>query len=84
MTKRVFTVKAIWDKDASVFYSESDIEGFHVEAPTVEEFEAIMFDVAAELIVANHISALEIAEKPFKELLPAIIWQRPNNAEAAA
>lgn len=56
--KRVFTVEAIWDDEAKVFYSESDISGLHIETKTLEEFEEVMNDVAAELIVANHMSAV--------------------------
>ncbi len=55
MVKRTFFVKAVWDPEAKVFYSESDIEGFHIEADTVDEFEEIIFDTAIDLIVANHI-----------------------------
>ncbi len=31
--KRTFTVKAIWDNEAQVFYAQSDIEGLYIEAP---------------------------------------------------
>lgn len=47
-------VKAVWDAEAEVFYSESDIEGLHIEAATLDEFEAIMLDAAPELIMVNH------------------------------
>ena len=47
-------VRAVWDAQAEVFYSESDIEGLHIEAATLDEFEAIMLDVAPELIMVNH------------------------------
>ena len=30
--KRSYGVTAVWDADAQVFYSESDIKGLHVEA----------------------------------------------------
>ena len=29
--KRCYFVKACWDEDAHVFWSESDIEGLHIE-----------------------------------------------------
>ena len=32
---------------------EHDITGLHIEAETIEAFEAILFDVAADIIVAN-------------------------------
>lgn len=55
--KRVFTVKAIWDDEAQVFCAQSDIEGLHIEAASLDEFEAIMLDAAPELIMVNHRSA---------------------------
>lgn len=84
MTKRTFFVKAVWDDEAKVFYCQSDIIGLHVEAATVDEFEAVVLDVAVELIVANHISAADLAEKPISELIPVILWQRPEVLSAAA
>ena len=47
--KRTFSVKAIWDDEAQVFYAQSDIE-----AASLDEFEEIMLDAAPELILANH------------------------------
>ena len=82
--KRSFTVKAVWDNEAGVFYSVSDIEGLHIEAVTLDEFEEIMMDAAPDLIVANHISAPDIAEYPLKDLIPAILWQRPAAEERNA
>ena len=76
--KRTFVVKAIWDDDAGVFYSESDINGLHIEAETVDEFEAIMMEVAPELIMENHVTDADLAEKPTRDLVPAIVWQRPE------
>jgi hypothetical protein len=32
--KRTFFLKAVWDEEARVFYSESDIEGFISRRPT--------------------------------------------------
>lgn len=81
--KRVFTVEAIWDDEAKVFYSESDISGLHIETKTLEEFEEVMNDVAAELIVANHMSAEQIASVPLRDLVPTIIWKKPSLASAA-
>ena len=40
--KRSCVVTAIWDADARVFYLESDIKGLHVEADTLEAFEALV------------------------------------------
>ncbi|MGF9562736.1 DUF1902 domain-containing protein [Neorhizobium sp. JUb45] len=52
--KRSFFVHAIWDDEAKVFYSESDIDGLHIEAPTMDVFEEVVLDVAADMIAANH------------------------------
>ena len=33
--KRKYLVTAIWDEEAQVFYSKSDIHGLHIEAETL-------------------------------------------------
>jgi hypothetical protein len=82
--KRTFFVKAVWDDEAKVFYSESDIDGLHIEAPTVDAFEDVLFDAAIDMIVANHISASDLANTPIRDLIPAILWERPASIPAAA
>lgn len=84
MTKRAFTVRAVWDDEAKAYYSESDIVGFHIEAATLDEFEAIMRDVAPDLIVANHISKPELATTSLSDPIPMILWERPAERDAAA
>ncbi|MGE0409884.1 MAG: DUF1902 domain-containing protein [Amphiplicatus sp.] len=84
MSKRTFFVRACWDAEAKVYYAESDIEGLHIEADTIEEFESVMMDLAPELIVVNHFEASELARTPLKDLMPAILWQRPENDPACA
>ncbi|MBO6725759.1 MAG: DUF1902 domain-containing protein [Rhizobiaceae bacterium] len=84
MHKRTFSVKAIWDDEASVFVAETDIIGLHIEAATIEEFEAVMMDVAPELIMANHVSAADLANCRPEDLVPAILWQRPEPTLATA
>lgn len=74
--KRTFNVKAVWDDEAQVFYSQSNIQGLHIEAASLDEFEAIIIEEAPELIMANHRSLSEVAEHPLKDLIPAILWQR--------
>lgn len=56
-----FTVTAIWDAEAGVFYSQSDIPGLHVEAATFDEFVALVRDLAPEMIADN----LPQAKGPF-------------------
>lgn len=82
--KRVFRVKAVWDAEAEVFYSQSDIDGFHIEATDLDEFEAIMMDVAPELIVLNHRTAAENGECSLKESIPVILWQYRETENAGA
>lgn len=82
--KRTFAVKAVWDEEAQVFYAQSDIEGLHIEAASLDEFEEIMLDAAPELIMANHRTASEIFEHPLKDLVPAILWQRSETKKEMA
>lgn len=77
MTRKAFTIRAIWDNEAGVYYSDSDIIGLHVEAKTLDEFEEVIFDVASELVVANHLSGEDLVGKSLTDLLPAIVWERP-------
>lgn len=78
MANLSFFIRACWDDEAKVFYSESDIKGLHIEAATIEEFEEIMHDVAAELIISNHVTPEAISSTPFKDLIPSIFWNRPD------
>lgn len=77
MSNRSYYVTALWDEDAKVFYSDSDIRGLHVEAATLREFDDIVKDTAIELIIANHISAEDLATKSIKDLIPSIFRNTP-------
>lgn len=68
-----FFVKAVWDEEARVFYSDSDIVGLHIEAETIEEFREVLVDVAPELILANHVTNDDLLTKPLRDLVP-VIW----------
>jgi len=48
----------------------------------LDEFEEVLKDVAADLVFANHISAEEMASTPIKDLVPAIVWERPRDQAA--
>lgn len=48
-----FYVKAIWDADAGVWCSESNILGLVVETATLSEFEALARHFASELLAEN-------------------------------
>lgn len=82
MAKRIYSVTAHWDDEAKVFYSDSDIIGLHIEAATLEEFEAVMMDVAPGLVIANHVSRDELASLAPEDIIPAILWQRPTGKAA--
>lgn len=84
MTKRSYSVRAIWDEEAGVYYADSDIIGLHIEATNLDEFEQVMMDVAPGLVIANHLSEEELLSTPLKDLIPAILWQRPAVAGADA
>ena len=84
MSNRTFYIKAIWDDEAKVFYSESDISGLHIEAETLEEFEALIHEHALALVIDNHISKADIAGKTLLDLIPAILWQPPSGHEHRA
>ncbi len=76
--KRSYVVTAVWDADAQVFYSESDIRGLHVEADTLEAFEALIGDLTPDLIVENYLSPVESDTTPFREIIPSIVIRRPD------
>jgi len=77
MAKRTFFVRAAWEEEAGAFVSESDLIGLHIETATLDEFEDILKEVGPELIVANHLTAAELGEKPYEDQIPTILWQRP-------
>ncbi|MBN9305596.1 MAG: hypothetical protein BGO82_03790 [Devosia sp. 67-54] len=80
--QKSFYVRALWDDDVKRWYSESDIHGLAIETDTLDEFEEVLFDVAADLIIANHFSKDDIASMPLRELMPAIVWERPREKAA--
>jgi hypothetical protein len=48
-----FSVQAIWDDEAGVFYSQSDLAGLHVEAKTFDAFVQLVHDLAPEVVADN-------------------------------
>ena len=75
-----FFVKAVWDKEAKVFYSDSDIVGLHIEAETLEEFRNVLLDIAPELILANHVTNDDLLTKSLRELVP-VIWSSTDGEQ---
>lgn len=82
MPQRLFNVSAKWDEEAQVYFSESDIIGLHIEAPDLDAFEDVLMDVAPGLIVANHLTADALAGGKPEDLIPAIVWHRPEGKAA--
>ena len=52
-TRKSYYVKALWDPESEVWYSESDIPGLVVEANTLSEFEKLMMELAPEMLAEN-------------------------------
>jgi Domain of unknown function (DUF1902) len=48
-----FKVTAVWDAEAKVFTSSSDIPGLVVEADTFEEFVSLVEALAPEMLTSN-------------------------------
>jgi hypothetical protein len=55
---KAFTVTAVWDPEAEVFTTKSDIPGLVVEAATFEELVDLIGSLAPEVIAANVPGAL--------------------------
>jgi len=78
MLKRTYRVEAVWDDEAKVYYSKSEVDGLAIEAATLDEFEEIMLELAPELIMVNHVLQPGLANRPMKDLVPTLLWQRPE------
>jgi hypothetical protein len=48
-----YYVRAVWDPQALVWISESDIPGLVVEANTLTEFESLIWELAPEMLAVN-------------------------------
>ena len=83
MSNRTFYINAIWDEDACVFVSESDIIGLHIEAESLEEFEQLIDEHALDLVLANHVSKADLTQKGLRDLIPMIRWQPPSKLAVA-
>jgi len=79
-----FYVKALWDEEAGVFYSESDIVGLHIEAATIEDFVATMEELAPQMVVENHVTKQDLTKKSLLEMISSIVFQPPNHGAAVA
>jgi Domain of unknown function (DUF1902) len=82
--KRTFYVKAVWDDEAKVWYSETDIEGLFINAKDLDEFEEVVNEFAGDLILENHWRRDSVPDDLMKSTVPIILWQRPNASRQAA
>ena len=82
--KRNSRVVAIWDEEDQLWISESDIRGLHIEAQTLEEFDALVNEFGPELIATNHFSDAEMEGKSLRELIPAVVISHVNKDGKAA
>ena len=81
--KRKFLVTAIWDEEAHVFYSKSDIHGLHIEARHSMSSSPDCRS-GADLIIENHLSSEEVNTTPLRDLIPSIVLREPAPIEGAA
>ena len=77
-----FYVNVLWDDEAKVFVSESNIRGLHVVADTIEEFQEVVEDVAFDLILSNHIDTEKLDASTIRESMPGIVFRIPEQGPA--
>ena len=82
--KRTFYVKALWDEEVKVWYSETDIEGLFIETKTLVEFEEIMPELARDMIFANHTSSVQFTNCSPEDLFAMVTWIPPLPVSNAA
>jgi Domain of unknown function (DUF1902) len=82
--KTTFFVKALWDDEANVWYSETDIEGLFINAKNLEKFEEVISGFAGDLVLENHWHCDQVPEDLINITVPIILWQRPTQARHAA
>ena len=82
--KRTFYVKALWDEEVKVWYSETDIEGLFIETKTLVEFEEIMPELARDMIFANHTSSVQFTNRSPEDLFATVTWIPPLPVSNAA
>ena len=82
--KRTFYVKALWDDEANIWYSETDIQGLFINAKDLDEFEEVINEFAGELVLENHWRQEQLTEDMIQNTVPIILWQRPSQTRQAA
>ncbi|MFI4965814.1 MAG: DUF1902 domain-containing protein [Caulobacterales bacterium] len=53
MTAMTYYVRARWDDEAGVYYSETNVPGLNIEAETLHEFIEIAEELAPQMLEAN-------------------------------
>ncbi|MEM6940869.1 MAG: DUF1902 domain-containing protein [Pseudomonadota bacterium] len=71
--KRSFKVAAVWDPEAEVWFSESEIIGLNIEAGSLEEFVDLVNEFAPDLIVSNHYSERDLSGVALRDIIPAVV-----------
>ncbi len=82
--KRTFFVRALWDDEAKIWYSETDIDGLFINAKDLNEFEDVISEFAGDLVLENHWQHGQVPEEMIKTTVPIILWQRPSLTRHAA
>ncbi len=82
--KRTFYVKAIWDDEAKVWISDTDIQGLFINAKDLNEFEEVVSEFAGELVLENHWRNENVPPDVISSTVPIIILQRPDDSRHAA
>ena len=73
--KKTYHVEAHWDSEAQVWTSTSDIPGLVIEAADLAEFEALIRELAPQVLVAN-------GHAPLGESVP-IQWKASGEIDLA-
>ncbi len=82
--KRTFYVKALWDDEAKIWTSETDIQGLFINAKDLIEFEEVVNEFAGELVLENHWKNEGIPPEVAGNTVPIILWQKPDDSRQAA
>lgn len=59
-----YYVNALWDAEAGVYYSETNVPGLSIEAETLHEFIEIAEELAPQMLEANVEGFTREAERP--------------------
>ena len=77
-----FYVNVLWDDEAKVFISESNIRGLHIVADTIEEIEEVAEDVAFDLILSNHFDPDKMDASSIRRSMPCVLFRIPEQGPA--